>query len=227
MDYALTLKAQARTARIAGLLYTLMVPLAAFGILFIPTKFIVEGDAAATVANLLANEGTFRLGILSALTVQVCHIFIVLLLYKLLQPVNRNMAVLMVVFMLTSIPLAMLNELNHFAALFAACGGTAEMVEQFFKLYDAGILIAGIFWGLWLFPMGILVYRSQFLPKTLGVVLLVASVFYVIDSFLSLGVSGYEGTAIAQIIEIPLYGEILFPLWLLIRGVKPSLNPAQ
>ena len=120
MAHTLTPKAQTRTARITGLLYTLMVPLAAFGILFIPTKFIVEGDSAATVVNLLANEGTFRLGILSALTVQVCHIFIVLLLYKLLQPVNQNMAVLMVVFMLTSIPLAMLNELNHFAALFAA-----------------------------------------------------------------------------------------------------------
>ena len=101
------------------------------------------------------------------------------------------------------------------------------MVEQFFKLYDTGILITGVFWGLWLFPMGILVYRSQFLPKALGVILLVASVFYVIDSFLSLGVSGYESTAVARIIEIPLYGEILFPLWLLIRGVKPSLNPAQ
>lgn len=227
MDHTMNLKQQTRTARLAGLLYSLMIPLAGFGILFVPGKIFAEGNAAATAASLLANEGMLRLGILSALVVQVCHIFIVLLLYKLLQSVNRGMAILMAVFMLVSIPIAMLNELNLFAALFATGGGAAETALQCFQLHDTGILIAGIFWGLWLLPMGILAYRSKFIPKSLGVILVIAGVFYVADSLLSLGISGYEGSALTQLMEIPMYGEILFPLWLLIRGVKPSADPAQ
>ena len=75
--------------------------------------------------------------------------------------------------------------------------------------------------------MGYLVYKSNFLPKVLGIVLVIASFFYVCDSFFSLGIPGYGETAIAAIIKIPLYGEIMFPLWLLFKGVKPSLDTAQ
>lgn len=227
MEHTLQYKAQNRTAHIAGLLYTLMIPLAAFGILFIPTKFVVEGDAAATIANLLAYEGTLRLGALSALLVQVCHIFIVLLLYKLLKPVNKNMASLMVIFMLAAIPIAMMNEMNHYMlVLLAHSGSDATLAPVLFRLYDFGILIAGIFWGLWLIPMGISTYQSGFLPKALGIILIVAGGFYVAGSLLNLAIAGYESSAIATLIKIPMYGEILFPLWLLIRGVKPSLQPA-
>lgn len=228
MENTLTPKARMKTARTAGLLYTLMIPLAAFGILFVPTRFLADGDAAATVRNILANEGTLRLGMVSALLVQVCHIFIVLLLHRLLKPADRSMAALMVVFMLVSIPIAMINEMNHVAvALLAHSGENAELVPVFFQLYDGGILIAGIFWGLWLFPMGVCVYKSGFLPRAIGIILLVASIFYVADSFLSLAVAGYGDTGIAAVMEIPMYGEIVFPLWLLIRGMKPSLEAAQ
>ncbi len=227
MEHTLQYKAQNRTAHIAGLLYTLMIPLAAFGILFIPTKFIVEGDAAATVANLLTYEGTLRLGALSALLVQVCHIFIVLLLYRLLKPVNKNMASLMVIFMLVAIPIAMMNEMNHYLlVVLAHSGSDATLAPMLFQLYDFGIMVAGIFWGLWLIPMGICVYQSGFLPKALGIILVVAGGFYVAGSLLTLAIPGYETSAVATIVKIPMYGEILFPLWLLIRGVKPSLQPA-
>ena len=228
MEQTLSIKSKARTARIAGLLYTLMIPLAAFGILFIPTKFIAGGDAAATINNILLNEGTLRLGMVSALLVQVCHIFIVLLLYRLLKPADRNMAALMVVFMLVSIPIAMMNEMNHLAVIaLAHSGENAALIPQLFSLYDGGIMISGIFWGLWLFPMGVCVYKSGFLPKAVGVILLVASAFYVTDSFLALAVAGYKGTTITALMHIPMFGEILFPLWLLIRGIQPSLQAAQ
>ncbi len=237
MENTIDFKSQNRTARITGLLYSLMIPLAAFGVLYIPTSLVVKGNVEATINNILANSHIFQLSILSALIVQVCHIFIVLFLYKLLKPVNWNMAGLMVVFMLTSVPIAMVNELNHYGILLSihndvSVAGTftdqtKNMISLFFQLHEYGIVISGIFWGLWLLPMGYLVYKSNFLPKALGIVLIIASFFYVCDSFLSLGILGYGETMMAAIMKIPLYGEILFPLWLLFKGVKPSLNTAQ
>ncbi|EHQ91685.1 DUF4386 family protein [Desulfosporosinus youngiae] len=86
MDNHLYFKSQNKLARIAGLLYTLMIPLAAFGIMYVPAALVTEGNAEATIANVLANGSLFQLSALSALVVQVSHIFIVLLLYKLLKP---------------------------------------------------------------------------------------------------------------------------------------------
>ncbi|MEA5025755.1 uncharacterized protein DUF4386 [Desulfitobacterium sp. LBE] len=230
-------QSQNRTARIAGLLYSLMIPLAAFGVMYAPTSLVIEGNVEATIANVLANGHMFRLSILSALVVQVCHIFIVLFLYKLLKPVNRSIAGLMVIFMLTSVPIAMVNELNHYGVLFTihndvSVGGTLadqtkNMIVLFFQLRQYGIVIAGIFWGLWLLPMGYLVYKSNFLPKALGIVLIIASFFYVCDSFLSLGIPGYGETLSAAVMKIPLYGELLFPLWLLFKGIQPSFDTTQ
>lgn len=237
MESNISFKSQNRTARIAGLLYTLMIPLSAFGIMYIPTFLVTEGNVEATIANVLTHGVLFQLSALSALAVQVCHIFIVLLLYKLLKPVNKNMAGLMVIFMLVSIPITMVNELNNYAALLiihknisvagALANQTENMIFLFLQLHKYGIMISGIFWGLWLLPMGYLVYKAHFLPRVLGIVLVIASFFYVCDSIFSLGIPGYAETVIAAIIKIPLYGEIIFPLWLLFRGVKPSLNTAQ
>lgn len=203
--------------------------------MFVPTFLVVEGNIDATIANVLSNGSLYSLSIVCALLVQVTHIFIVLLLYKLLKSVNQNMAVLMVIFMLVSIPITMINELNNYAALFMAhnastaisLGQMKEMVFLFLNLHEYGILISSVFWGLWLFPMGYLVYKSHFLPKILGIVLMIAFFFYVSDSLLSLGIPWYTGTAIAQIMKIPMYGELLFPLWLLFKGIKPSLDTAQ
>ena len=104
-------------ARIAGFLYLLMIPLGIFGILYVPSTLIVLGDAATTAGNILANESLFRLSILSALIIQLDQILLVLVLYKLLKSVNKIHALLMVVFALAAVPIAMLNELNHFAVL--------------------------------------------------------------------------------------------------------------
>ncbi len=226
-----------KTARIAGLLYSLMIPLGAFGIMFIPQFLIAPDDPDATVANILANNGLFRLSMLIALVVQICHIFIVLLLYKLLKPVNTQMAALMVIFMLVSIPITIINELNNYAALLIVnnsvsvagtlAGQTKDILVLFFQLHKYGILISGIFWGLWLFPMGYLVFKSDFLPKVLGVLLIIACCGYVVDSLCGLSIPGYEETVIAAILKIPMYGELLFPLWLLFKGIKPPLDTAQ
>ena len=224
MDNNITGNSQKKIARIAGLLYTLMIPLGAFGIMYIPSAIVVSGNIGETVSNVIANAVLFRLSLLSAIIVQISHIFIVLLLYKLLKFVNKNMATLMVVFMLISIPIATINELNHFVILFLSNNSTLlqknDFITLFFRLHEYGILLAGVFWGLWLFPMGYLVLKSSFLPKAIGIILMIACFGYVIDSMLKLALPGYTETIFAQLLIITLYGEILFPLWLLMRGIN-------
>ncbi|GAH07519.1 unnamed protein product, partial [marine sediment metagenome] len=187
-------------------------------------------DAAATANNIVASESLFRLSIVSALILQTVNIFVVLLLYKLLKVVNKNHAVLMVVFFLVSVPITMLNELNQFAALLLSSGAdyltvfTADqlqaLVPLFLNLHEYGILIAMIFWGLWLFPMGYLVFKSGFLPRILGVLLMIACFGYLITSFGSLLLPNFGETIIATIIGFTFYGEMFLALWLLIKGVN-------
>jgi len=213
-------------ARVAGFLYLLLLPLGIFGILYVPSRVIVPGDAAATASNIMASESLFRLSIVSALMVQLVNILVVLTLYKLLKPVNRNIALLMVIFLLAAVPIAMLNELNQFAALLLLSGAdyltvfTADqlqaLVPLFLDLHELGTLIAGIFWGLWLFPMGYLVFKSGFLPRILGVLLMIGCFGYLIESFGTFLLPNFE-------VEIGLFtfwGEVLLPLWLLIKGVN-------
>lgn len=213
-------------ARIAGLLYLIEFPLGLFGLLYVPSVLIVPGDAATTVNNIMTSESLFRLSIVSALILQVINIFLVLVLYKLLRPVNRNYAVLMVIFFLVSVPITMLNELNNFIVLLISSGAeyltvftTDQLHAQvmlFLNLHEYGITISGIFWGLWLFPMGYLVFRSGFLPRILGVLLMIGCVGYVIESFTFFLLPDLD----TSMIQITFIGELLFPLWLLIKGVN-------
>jgi hypothetical protein len=217
-----------KTARVAGFLYLLMAPFGIFGILW-ASSLIVPGDAATTANNIMASESLFRLSIVSALMVQIITIFVVLVLYKLLKPVNKNHALLMVIFILLGAPIAMLNELNRFVALLLLSGAdyltvfTADqlqaLVPLFLDLHEHGITIAGIFWSLWLFPMGYLVFKSGFLPRILGVLLIIAGFGYLIDSFAGFLLPNFYAT-ISQFILYTTYGELLFPLWLLIKGVN-------
>lgn len=212
-------------ARLAGWLYLSMVPLGIFGILYIPLNFIVAGDAAATVQKILANESIFRLSIVSSFVVQLVNLFLVLVLYKLLKPAGRNGAALMVIFFLVSIPISMLNDLNHFAVLLLAHGSeylSTFTVEQqqtlalfFLELHERGVQISGIFWGLWLFPMGYLVFKSGFLPRIIGILLMIGCFGYLVDSFAAFLLPEL-GITIAQFTFI---GEILLPLWLVTKGV--------
>jgi hypothetical protein len=214
-----------KTARIAGFLYLLMAPFAILGILYVPNKLIVPGDAATTAKNIMTSESLFRLGIASALITHIIGIFVVLVLYKLLKPVNKTHALLMVVFLLVSVPIAILNELNHFAALVLLSGAdyfTAFEADQLqtqvmyhFDLHEHGIAIASIFWGLWLFPMGYLVFKSGYIPRILGIVLFISGFGYLIDFFTFCLFPDF-GVYIGQFTG---WGEILFPLWLLIKGV--------
>ncbi len=215
-----------KTARTTGFLYMLMIPLGIFGMLYVPKTLFVPGDMAATVNNILANQTLFRTSIVIALLTQIVQIFVVLYMYKVLKPVNKNHAVLMVVFILVAVPIAMLNELNQFAVLLLLNGAdfltffTSEQIRTlialFLDLHQAGIFIAQIFWGLWLFPMGYLVFKSGFLPKIIGALLIVACFGYLVDSFIFFFVPDFGIT----FSEFTFLGEMLITFWLLIKGVN-------
>jgi hypothetical protein len=213
-----------RTARLAGGLYLAIMPFSAFGILYVPSVLLVPGDAATTSRNIIASEWLFRSGTVSHLIGQIIFIFLVLALYRLLKPVNKDHAVLMVVLALLGIPIAFLNEVNHLAALrllSSADDGAFTSTQLhaqamlFLDMRRSGILVAQVFWGLWLLPLGFLVFRSGFLPKLLGILLVIGGVGYLLDSGTQLLFPG-----LPTISQFTFIGELLLPLWLLIKGVN-------
>ena len=215
-----------KTARIAGFLYLLQIPLGVFGILYVPNTLVVHGDAAATASNIMANELLFRLSIVSAIFCALVTLVTALFLYRLLKPVNKNYAVLMVIFTLISAPIAMLNELNQVAVLLLLNGPeyltvfTASQLQTllsvFLDLHEYGIHIVDIFFGLWLFPMGYLVIKSNFIPKSIGIFLIIACFGYLLD-FVLFFIFPSVKVVISQFTFI---GEVMMVSWLLIKGVN-------
>mgnify|MGYP001423935000 FL=1 len=215
-----------KTARVAGYLYLMLFPLGIFGIIYVPSSLIVLGDAATTASNIMANELLYRLSIVTALTLQIVYIFLALALYKLLNPVDKNNAVLMVILVLVAAPIAMLNELNHVAVLLVLSGSdflTTFSLDQvrasvplFLNLHEHGVFIAQIFWGLWLFPMGYLIFKSNFLPKALGILMIIGGFGYLVDSFVYFIFPDFDVT----FSEFTFLGELLLPLWLMFKGVN-------
>ena len=215
-----------KTARVAGCLYLMLFPLGIFGIIYVPSSLIVLGDAATTASNIMANELLYRLSIVTALTLQIVYIFLALALYKLLNPVDKNNAVLMVILVLVAAPIAMLNELNHVAVLLVLSGSdflTTFSMDQvqasvplFLNLHEHGVFIAQIFWGLWLFPMGYLIFKSNFLPLALGILMIIGGFGYLVDSFVYFIFPDFDVT----FSEFTFLGELLLPLWLMFKGVN-------
>ena len=215
-----------KTARVAGYLYLMLFPLGIFGIIYVPSSLIVLGDAATTASNIMANELLYRLSIVTALTLQIVYIFLALALYKLLNPVDKNNAVLMVILVLVAAPIAMLNELNHVAVLLVLSGSdflTTFSLDQvrasvplFLNLHEHGVFIAQIFWGLWLFPMGYLIFKSNFLPLALGILMIIGGFGYLVDSFVYFIFPDFDVT----VSEFTFLGELLLPLWLMFKGVN-------
>ena len=207
-----------KTARVAGYLYLMLFPLGIFGIIYVPSSLIVLGDAATTASNIMANELLYRLSIVTALTLQIVYIFLALALYKLLNPVDKNNAVLMVILVLVAAPIAMLNELNHVAVLLVLSGSdflTTFSLDQvrasvplFLNLHEHGVFIAQIFWGLWLFPMGYLIFKSNFLPLALGILMIIGGFGYLVDSFVYFIFPDFDVT----FSEFTFLGELLLPL---------------
>ncbi|MDQ2871319.1 MAG: DUF4386 domain-containing protein [Acidobacteriota bacterium] len=218
-----------RTARIAGFLYLVTCIPAPFSLLYVPNALIVRGNAAETASRILASQWMLLAGIAGELINPIAFLFATLALYRLLHGVNKPLASLMVTLFAISIPISCLNVLNEIAALILVRGADFlsvftkpqlnALAMVFLRLHGSGVLVAQIFWGLWLFPFGMLVYRSGFIPRILGVLLIVNGFAYPIQSFTALFLPRYHGV-VSQVTFPLLFGEAVIILWLLIRGVR-------
>lgn len=219
-----------KTARLAGVLYFLFLIAGIFSFFYVPSKIFVAGNAAATAANLLANELLFRLGIASNIFGQIIFIFLALLLYDLFKGVNKSQSRLMVALVISSVPITFVVILFQVLSLICLSGAdflNAFSLTQlqslalfFMTAYNYGIIVVGIFWGLWLFPFGYLTYKSGFLPKLLGVLLVLGCLGYLADSLCFILFPAYY-PLVTQLSTIPAsLGEIGMIFWLLFKRVS-------
>jgi len=216
--------------RFAGLLYLLFSLPGFFAMVYVPSKLMVQGNAAATANNIVASETLFRLGIVGQLICQTGFIFVALALYDLFKGTNRRQAVLYVILAVVAIPIAFLNELNSNAALVLVRGADFLSIFEkpqrealamlFLRLHEEGIGAVELCWGLGIFILGLLVYRSRFLPRLLGVWLVLDGFAYVIMSLTSVLSPQYYGKVFTYC-QPAIFGEVAFMLWLVIRGAQP------
>jgi uncharacterized protein DUF4386 len=224
-------------ARRAGLLYLIMGLAAPISLMVVPSRLIVRGDAAATMDRIRASESLFRIGIASELFHQAVAVFLVLALYRLFKPVSEGLARHLVALgALVSVPIMFLNVVNEIAVLVLASGpGFLSVFDRprldalaylFLRLHGEGITVASIFWGLWLFPFGMLVIRSGFIPRALGLLLFVAGSAYLASAFTSILMPQLSPRvdSVALILEM---GELPIIFWLLIWGARERPRPAD
>jgi len=229
-----------KTTRFAGLLYFIWIITGLYGLLYLPSQTIVQGDAVATANKILSNEFLFRTGIINDIISNALWVFLVLVLYRLFKQVNERQAKLMVALVIVQIPALFIMEAFNITSLMIFKGEilkTFELSQRqdlamlFLKINDYGVLILEMFWGLWLFPLAILVYRSRFLPRFLGVWLIITGFFYVVLSFTSIMLPQYKDMVLNSAFALPAeVGEVALMLWLLIMGAKlrePEARPSQ
>lgn len=217
-----------KTARMAGLFYLIFI-LTTVLATYVRSQFIVSGDAATTANNILASQGLFRVGFVTELVSAVFFLLAAWALYVLLKPVNKNLALLFLLLNLGGVAVECINVLNLYAALQFLSGANyltafqtgqlQAMAMSYLNLYTNGFLIAQIFFSAWLLPLGYLVYKSRFLPKFLGLLLILdffGNMSWFLQGFLlpNYGILAYPGNVISFIAEISL------TLWLLIMAVK-------
>lgn len=219
-----------RDARIAGFLYLIAVIVGLFTLMYVPDKIIKPGDAVATAHNIIANESLFRLGMVADLIGGVVWLFVVLALYQLLKDVDRIQAALMVILgALLQVPLFFVGVANDAVALLLA-GGTSyvaafpeaqrdAMAMLFLRLTHYELLASFLFAGLWLFPFGVLVYKSGFLPRVLGAWLVLDCFAWLAMCFTGFLAPQY-GNAVDTITSPIRFAEIAIMLWLLIVGAR-------
>ncbi|MEJ5996052.1 DUF4386 domain-containing protein [Pedobacter sp. Du54] len=220
-----------KTAHLAGLVYLVVVITGIISLAYVPSKLIVWDNAKLTLVNIKTNELMFRLSILSGVICYLAFLILPLLLYRLLKSVDRTQAKLMVLLAIISVPISLINLIHKLNVLSLINGANylnvftdahlATEVMLSLNQYDNGILMVQIFWGLWLFPFGYLVYRSEILPKVLGVFLLIGCFSYLINFIGFFLFPNYAELGISSYVRLPAsIGEIGTCLWLLVMGAK-------
>lgn len=224
-----------KTARVAGLLYLVTVVTGIFSLIYVPSRISAHGDAMLVATNIVTLEPLFRLGIAAGAVGYVAFLILPLALYKLLSPVDRNAAVLMVALAIACVPIYFVAIANQLDVLPLIDGDKYQKIFTSDQLrarvmllmdaYDNRVFVSEIFWGLWLLPFGYLVFKSGFLPKVLGVLLMLGCFSYLIDYF---GRMLFPHNTIPRFVMLPAsLGEIGICLWLLIVGVSKPKHVAN
>lgn len=219
-----------RYARLAGWLYLTVIASGVFAQFFVRNTLIVAGDAAATASNIIQSETLFRLGFASDLLMPIAYFFLPLALYQVLKDINKGAAKIMVLSVAVAVAILCINMLNQLAALLLVSGegyGEAANTAQsgsltmfFLEMHKNGYMIAQIFFGLWLLPLGYLVYKSGYFPKFIGLLLMIGSFGFLCDLFVYFIFPQASGTLSPLFTAPATIGEFSLCLWLLIFGIK-------
>jgi hypothetical protein len=219
-------------ARIGGVLYLIIIVIGFCSEFFVRDKLVVPGDVTAN--NIAASESLWRISIASELILLVCAVALTMILYVLLRPVNKNLALLAVFFNIVEFPIEAVSKLCLFAALFLS--GNADYMNAFeahqlhalvkisLKLHDYGFGIDLVFFGFACLVYGYLLFRSGYFPRTLGVLMAITGLSYLANSFTLILAPAYAGR-IFLILVVALIGELSLCLWLMVKGVNvPKWN---
>lgn len=227
-------------ARQAGVLYLLLAITGAFATIYVPGAFIVAGDATATARNIATGELTYRIGIYGSLVSSIIFLFLGLSLYHLLKDVDRKQATLMVMLVAVNAAVSVVNLLNRVAPLILLSGAdflsvfTKPQLDAlalgFIRLHGSVTHLEMAFWGLWLFPLGILVIKSRFFPRILGILLIAGCFAWLAESFTGFVFPAYRQTV--SWVALPFYSvaEFSMIIWLLVKGAKvqePAARASQ
>lgn len=227
-----------RTARLAGLVYFVTACLMVLAFMVQPRAFMVSGDAAATAQRIVEGEQMYRIMVLTSLIAQILFIFVALLLYQLFRNVDRWYARAMAALVLVAIAADLVVIANRMAPIDLLIGN--EFLSVFSRpqrealslafLYLGGnlSLVLTMFWGLWLIPFGILVIKSGWFPKVLGILLMLAGAGYVLTSLVFF-VSAENLKTFRQMITPLYFGEVPIILWMLVKGAKvpDAVSPSR
>lgn len=217
-----------KTARLCGMLFFVWILTAFYDMFYVRSRIPIEGDAVTVTQSILSNEFLFRTSILNGLVSSTIWVFMVLVFYRLFKSVNDWLAKLLVAMVIIQIPTILIVESLNITALLIAKGEvlkTFEVVQRqelavvFLKITDYGAFAFEVFWGLWLFPLGILTYRSHFLPRFLGVWLLLCGCAYLLLSLTTLLAPEYKDVVFKYSFPAML-AEVAFMLWLLVKGAN-------
>ena len=226
-----------KTARFAGLLYLIWIITGLYAMFYIPSKINTSGDAVTTAHNVLSNEFLFRTSVINDVISCIIWVFLVLVFYRMFKHVDVQQAKLLVALVLVQIPTVFFMEAFNITSLMIFKGEILKTFELnqrqdlamlFLRINDYGVLTLEAFWGLWLFPLAILIYKSRFFPRFLGIWLIITGFFYLGLSFTSIMLPQYKDMVLNSVFALPVeLGEVAFMLWLLIKGAKlPAVNSA-
>ena len=217
-----------KTSKLAGVLYLIITFIAPFSMLYVPSKLILAGDTLATASNIQTSQVLFRAAIASDALVFLLEIALTVLVYQLVKPVDKTLALIAAYARLGMTIIQGVNVLNYIFVLSLVSGagylsafanGQPEaLVTLFLNVHESTALIWGLFFGLHLMVLGYLVFKSGYMPKWLGVILLVTSLLYLVQGFGTILFPQAE-TMLKSVMSLA-FIEIAFPLWLLVKGVN-------